>query len=170
MRAGREPVAMIVFSVSSFSIPPSFFVTSIVLGLVSLPLPSMSVTPQLLNRPRMPLTCTSTTLFLRSMIFWRFGVSVPLNSMPKSAMFFAWWNASTEASRAFVGMQPRFRQVPPTSVSSMTVTCAPSCAALSAATYPPGPAPITVSLIWTLPPRASHSRRRQAGWRVRPRC
>ena len=41
-------------------------------------------------------------------------------------------------------MHPRFKQVPPSWFFSMIATLEPSCAALIAAVYPPGPAPITI--------------------------
>ena len=48
-----------------------------------------------------------------------------------------WW------SRCLVGMQPTFMQVPPIHSFSNRTTDFPSWAALRAATYPPGPPPIT---------------------------
>ena len=42
------------------------------------------------------------------------------------------------------GMQPTFRQVPPSvAFFSTTATFMPSCAARTAQTYPPGPVPMT---------------------------
>ena len=43
-------------------------------------------------------------------------------------------NRSALRSIAFVGMQPRFRQTPPSSSRSITVARMPSCAARIAAT------------------------------------
>src|SRR5262249_32384274 len=49
-----------------------------------------------------------------------------------------------ESSRALLGMQPMLRQVPPRAARLSTqATRSPSWAARMAATYPPGPAPIT---------------------------
>jgi len=46
-----------------------------------------------------------------------------------------------DSSNAFVGMQPRSRQVPPSRVSfSMIAVLRPSCEQRTAATYPPLPA------------------------------
>src|SRR5438067_7924524 len=46
----------------------------------------------------------------------------------------------------FVGMQPRWRHVPPRNGSfSMTATFMPSCPARIPATYPPGPLPMTTT-------------------------
>ena len=76
------------------------------------------------------LTCTPST-------------STPM-SLPCSLI---WETSSAECSRHFVGMQPTFRHVPPRYCFSITVTCAPSCAARIAATYPPGPPPMTITLV-----------------------
>jgi len=46
--------------------------------------------------------------------------------------------------KAFEGIQPQLRQIPPSLSRSMMATFKPSCAALIAATYPPGPEPMTV--------------------------
>src|SRR3990167_290893 len=46
---------------------------------------------------------------------------------------------------ALVGIQPRLRQAPPTLSFSIRATLAPSWAARIAATYPPGPPPITAT-------------------------
>src|SRR5579859_4547876 len=48
-------------------------------------------------------------------------------------------------SSALEGMQPTFRHVPPMYCFSTIATRPPNCAARMAATYPPGPAPITVT-------------------------
>ena len=146
--AGLEPVAMIILSAPMISVEPSFFWTSILSGLMTMPLPSIRVIPQLLNKERIPLTCVETTLFFLSMILERFGVICPEMSMPNSPQFFILCKSSVVASNVLVGIQPLLRQVPPTSVSSMTVTCAPSWADLIAATYPPGPAPRMASFIF----------------------
>ena len=67
--------------------------------------------------------------------------------MPCFAMvWFASWNRCEACNRAFEGMQPTLRQVPPNvPLPSTHVTFNPSCAPLMAATYPPGPPPITTT-------------------------
>src|SRR4030095_16160374 len=45
-------------------------------------------------------------------------------------------------------MQPTFRHVPPRNSRSTQATFIPSCAARMAATYPPGPAPMTIRSNW----------------------
>src|SRR6185436_7444551 len=44
-------------------------------------------------------------------------------------------------SSDLLGMQPQLRHTPPSACASITLTRAPSSAALMAATYPPAPAP-----------------------------
>src|SRR6476646_5448975 len=54
-------------------------------------------------------------------------------------------NSSLESSSALLGMQPMLRHVPPNAGRlSMHATRDPSWAARRAATYPPGPPPITI--------------------------
>src|SRR5699024_12507604 len=48
-------------------------------------------------------------------------------------------------SRALVGIQPQFRHTPPSSDFSTMAVFIPFCAAFIAATYPPGPLPITTT-------------------------
>ena len=82
----------------------------------------------------MPLTCVLTTRSLRSRIFSRLKLTAPDTSMPKLAACRTCSSLSAVATSVLVGMQPQFRQVPPTSAASMTVTCAPCWAARIAAT------------------------------------
>ena len=66
--------------------------------------------------------------------------------MPKTS--FSWFStcaSSALRSSAFDGMQPTLRQTPPQYFFSITATDLPSCAARMAATYPPGPAPRTMT-------------------------
>src|SRR3990167_8525926 len=60
------------------------------------------------------------------------------------------WYFQELSSNALDGMQPTFRQVPPRAILpslswyfSIQAVFRPSCAALMAATYPPGPPPLT---------------------------
>ena len=50
---------------------------------------------------------------------------------------------SAARNSAFVGIHPQFRQIPPRCSRSITTAFMPSWAARIAATYPPGPPPIT---------------------------
>src|SRR5690554_6062987 len=47
-------------------------------------------------------------------------------------------------NKALVGIHPQLRQIPPSDSRSTTPTFIPSWAALIAATYPPGPLPMTI--------------------------
>src|SRR6185436_3543347 len=65
---------------------------------------------------------------------------------PHSFQSWAIFNECACSSRAFVGMQPQLRHVPPrTGARSTTAVRSPSCAARIAATYPPVPEPITTT-------------------------
>ena len=56
------------------------------------------------------------------------------------------WKCSLESRRAFDGMHPTFKQVPPSVLYfSIIAVLKPSWAHLIAATYPPGPEPITIT-------------------------
>src|SRR5215467_1452866 len=48
-------------------------------------------------------------------------------------------------SRALVGIQPQFKQIPPRLSFSMIAVLKPNCDARIAATYPPGPLPRTTT-------------------------
>ena len=64
--------------------------------------------------------------------------------MPNSAPSRASVSTSAARSMAFAGMQASFRQRPPsTGARSTTAVFNPTCAERIAATYPPGPDPIT---------------------------
>src|SRR5436305_10339009 len=63
--------------------------------------------------------------------------------MPSCSELRSSCSRSAEESRALEGMHPTFRQVPPRCSFSISATEAPSWAARIAATYPPGPPPIT---------------------------
>ena len=88
----------------------------------------------------MPPVSLSTTPALRASIFSRLTLA-PATSMPCS---WASWviisNFSLESSMALLGMQPTFRQVPPSealpprSKASTQAVLRPSCAARMAAT------------------------------------
>ncbi len=68
--------------------------------------------------------------------------------MPNPAISSTSESSSAECSIAFVGIQPTFRQVPPSLFFSISVTSPPSCAARIAATYPPGPPPMTATVVF----------------------
>src|SRR6266511_1851227 len=95
---------------------------------------------RILIRPVSPRTSLSTTFF------W--NASTPSQSGSPDALIPHSWDRFTlsrtaaDWSRAFVGMQPRSRHVPPRRSSrSMSATRLPSSAARRAHAYPPVPAP-----------------------------
>ena len=55
------------------------------------------------------------------------------------------WKISADRNIAFVGIQPQLRQIPPICSFSTIAVLRPNCALRMAATYPPGPAPITTT-------------------------
>ena len=63
--------------------------------------------------------------------------------IPKNFISSIEWRNSAARSNAFVGIQPQFKQIPPRCSRSTTTAFRPSWAARIAATYPPGPPPIT---------------------------
>src|SRR5512145_375343 len=63
--------------------------------------------------------------------------------MPYAAEFFISSYRSAHLRIALEGMHPQLTQTPPGRSRSTTATRMPSCAPRIAATYPPGPAPIT---------------------------
>src|SRR5689334_1146440 len=65
---------------------------------------------------------------------------------PHSFQSFAIFSAWACSRSAFVGIQPQFKHVPPTTgARSTTAVRKPTCAARIAATYPPVPEPITTT-------------------------
>src|SRR6266496_1836844 len=68
--------------------------------------------------------------------------------MPNSSASRTSSSTSATRSTAFAGMQATFRQRPPTTSLSMTAVFMPSWAARIAATYPPGPEPMTTQSYW----------------------
>ncbi len=107
---------------------------------VNLPWPLSQVILFFLNRYSMPLVIFSTMASLRASIFATSIFTSP-TVMPWSARWCeVFSNSSDEASSAFDGMQPTFRQVPPSFSApagffhfSIQATVLPSCAARIAA-------------------------------------
>src|SRR5690606_25832803 len=100
----------------------------------------------------MPLVILPTMPSLRASIL-AISTFAPDTLMPCSpSWLFTFSNSSDEASKAFDGMQPTFKQVPPSAPSpagffqrSTHATLKPSCAARIAAMYPAGPEPMTTA-------------------------
>ncbi|MNY05166.1 hypothetical protein D3C86_1378750 [compost metagenome] len=120
-RRGRAPVAMI----TCLALTSSPVLTAMRPGATSLPRPlKTSILFFFIRKPR-PEVCFLTTAFERSTALLKSGL-MPSTVMPN-------WSeclmvCSTEAflSSALVGMQPQFKQVPPSSSASTTATLRPS--------------------------------------------
>ena len=152
MRRGVEPTARIILAAVWVSVAPSGSVTVNVFAPASRPWPWSTVTPRALNSPLMPPRSLAMVLVFR---FWIAAQSKLTSPSTVTPSFFAPSIAcsnSADASSALLGMQPMFRHVPPKYVFFSTIaTDAPSCAALRAAMYPPGPDPITaISNVWLM--------------------
>ncbi len=139
--SGREPVATIILSASITLVVPSCISTASLLLLSKYPKPLYIVTPYDLNKKPIPATNSFTTLFFRSTMRAKLICGSPGMSIPNSAASLILRYRCAEAMKVLVGTQPQFRQIPPSLSSSIQATLAPSCAALIAATYPPGPPP-----------------------------
>jgi hypothetical protein len=99
--------------------------TCTVVGEVSRPVPSITVMPRALIRPCRP-------LYLLATMPSRYAVTAEM-SMPSRLAFTPYFAdsrvtsaTSAECRSAFVGMQPTWRQVPPSLFFSMSPTVCPS--------------------------------------------
>ena len=98
-----------------------------------------------LNKKPMPDVNCLTILFFRCINLPKSKLTFPVEMPCSSACFDISINFSEEFNKALDGIQPIFKHVPPSVFSFSTqATFIPSCAPLIAATYPPGPAPITI--------------------------
>ena len=141
--SGSEPVAMMNLD-ASITVPASSpAATTSCLRLRNSPRPEKTVTPAAFSSPAMPLRSLPITSSLRASIFFQSGRISPEISTPNSAARRAVESTSAPAIRVLVGMQPTLRQVPPKNSFSTSAVLRPLCPARIAATYPPGPAPIT---------------------------
>ena len=136
--AGREPEAMRMFVASCRS--PA---TSTALRPTTRPVPWSTSTPVSRSNAATPRFSVPTTLSLRrtSAGMSKLGV---LTIMPKVAASRYSRNRREERRKVLAGMHPTFRQVPPNSPLSTTATVLPRLPAWAAASYPPGPAPMTI--------------------------
>ncbi len=138
---------MITFSVVILVSFPSPAVTDIVFLSTNEPTPFSTSILFFFIRKAMPSTLDFTTSSLRFIIWliliFGAGISIPCSLKCSLALM----KCSDESSNALEGIQPTFRQVPPRVLYfSIIAVLKPSCAQRIAATYPPGPEPITVTL------------------------
>ena len=132
-RAGSEPVAMMIFSASRISSPPSLSATATLLRPASRPVPASTSTFARLSRKATPLLSFFTTASLLAIMAAK-SRETSLTLMPMASAWRMLAKTSAEWHSALVGMQPRFRHTPPSVSLSTTAVVLPSCAALSAAT------------------------------------
>ena len=130
MLRGTEPVEMI--TARPRRVCPS---TSTAPSAVSRPCPATTVTLRRLSRVDRPPTSLSTTPVVRCSTRDQSGRKPPspCGMMPKSAAWLAVRYTSAVCSSALAGMQPRFRQVPPTVSRSTMAIFSPAEAPYSAA-------------------------------------
>ncbi len=106
--------------------------------------PRITSIPRAFTRPVTPETSLSTIRFSNACICVQSGS--PLALMPQSSERFTASITAADCRRAFVGMHPRSRHVPPRRSSRSTrATCLPSWASRRAQEYPPVPAPTTTT-------------------------
>ena len=128
----RAPVATMIFGASSCSLPP-VEVTSSLPRPLNEAVPAIWVTLYLRKSISTPFARRSATPRLRLITFAQSKPTVPLMVTPKSAACCTVRITSADFSRAFVGMQPQLRQMPPARSRSTQATFSPSCAARMAA-------------------------------------
>ena len=110
------------------------------------PVPFTHSTPFALKSEATPLVICLTTPAFHSFAVARSSCGSPTLTPSLAKVSSASLSAKAVCTHALVGMQPTRRHVPPSSASfSMQTDLAPSCAALIAAVYPPGPPPRTAT-------------------------
>lgn len=137
---GREPVAMIKFFGRSISLSaPAPSIETVpatgekMEGPRILPVPSYTSIFPFFIKDWTPRCNCATTAFFRSRIFAKFKAA-SRTSTPKSALFRTSRYTSALLNRVFVGMQPLWRQVPPSFDFSTIAVFSPFFAARMAAT------------------------------------
>ena len=113
MPATSEPVAMTMFFVSITCSSPLSLVTETLPWPSTLPVPWKPSILFFLNRKATPSTFDFTVASLWAIIFPRLSFGAPTSTPSASMPWPAWWKTSEACSRAFEGMQPTLRQVPP---------------------------------------------------------
>ena len=147
--AGTLPVAMIALS-KVICLPAGIESSSpsseIVFASTNLANALTTVILRFLAKPPKPPVKLLMTLFFRSR-----SLSISILGSPKLTPQSAFISSASETTRAtckraFDGIQPRSKHVPPSLPSASTKTTSiPSSAAKKAAAYPPGPPPTTTS-------------------------
>ena len=147
----REPVASTTSVPLSTRSPPAPGVpssparlTRTLVGPSSLPRPWIQVTSFFLTRLPTPFHIRVTIWSRRFAICAKSTSAAPGSRSPKSPAWRIRSASPADSSIALVGMQPRWRHVPPILSSSTRATRRPSWAPRKAAAYPPVPAPRTM--------------------------
>jgi hypothetical protein len=112
-RMGTEPDARMTCLASKVRSEPSAPFTATLFPGSKRPCPWMPATPLALNKELMPLVMVLTTDARRFCIAPRSRVRAPILIPCTANSSFARWNSSEDSSKAFDGMQPAFKQVPP---------------------------------------------------------
>ena len=110
----------------------------------SLAEPKATSAPLLFTSPFTPLVSFLTMPSFHSCIL-ETSTFRPSTSMPMWAALRTLWTRPEAAISALDGMQPQLRQTPPQYSFSTQRVLIPSWPSRMAATYPPGPAPITIA-------------------------
>src|SRR5438132_5448056 len=138
---GREPVATTRFFALIASPLP---LTTTLCSDSIIPSPLNTVTLFFFSRNSTPRQSWFTTASFRFRTAGQ-SISRPAVFTPSAPAPWIWWASSEEWRNDLVGMQPRWRQVPPTFSFSMTATLSPSWAPRMAPTYPAEPPPMTAT-------------------------
>ena len=140
---GRAPVATMKAGASTrtFSPPPS---TSTAFAETKRALPFTTSTPFPFSRKPTPPVIFLTTSFLKARSLSMSTRGSPAR-MPRSPACRMSSTRLAAAMSALEGMHPQFRHTPPSSSRSTRAALFPSCASRMAATYPPGPEPMTTA-------------------------
>ncbi len=143
MAMGRAPVARMNAGASTrvFSPPAS---TSIAFGPTKTAVPFSTSTPLPFSSWPTPPTSFFTTPSLKARSLATSTVGSPAR-IPRPAAARMSSTRFPAAMKALDGIHPQFRQTPPSDSLSTSAVFFPSCASRMAATYPPGPAPITTA-------------------------
>ncbi len=128
MVRGTEPVATITARPSTICVSPSAPSTAIRPGPSRRPTPFTTATLRFFSSPDSPFTRPATTAFLRASAASQSKLASPTTT-PKSPALRTVVITSAACSQLLAGMQPRNKQVPPTSSFSTRATSRPKLCA-----------------------------------------
>ena len=135
MPATSEPVAITMCFVSTSVTLPSPAVTATLPAPSTLPVPVITSTLFFFIRKATPSTLAFTVASLWASIASRFSFGLPTSTPSVASVWPASWKTAEACSSALDGIQPTFRQVPPSVGRFSTIAVfSPSCAHLIAQT------------------------------------